>query len=778
MHRRLWQRILELVLIVGTAWYIGASLKSGWPLVLNQLDDIRWPYLAVAFLAFLGYFFARSIAWFLILKSLGVRTDLLESSKTWFTSELARYLPGNVWSFLGRVYLSSKQQVPKELSGFALILEVSLLTASAAILCISFVTFSPTIFLPGLRWFGLLLIPSAVILLKPELISRLVHRLFKRLKLDWPKLPIERPRLIVGIGVMTMAWLAYGIGSMWVTRSIIADLAVSPVWLIAVFIAAWLIGYLSIVTPMGLGVREGVVMASLSSIIGGPTAGLIAIATRLWLIVSELLSYIILMTISFIDKRVKRTWWNEHRFELILWSAIIGFIIYFGAYTSLRHYHFITARFDLGIMDQVVWNTAQGRFLELTMPTGTATVSRFFIHADPFLALLAPLYIIVSTPYAILLVQVVVVALGALPLYWLGKEVTKSKLLGLLVASGYLLFSPLQRAVIFDYHSVTLASAFLAYAFYFAYKRRYGWFIFFALLTLSTKETMTFLVAALGIAIIVKHKDWKVGVVTVGLSLLWFFLLFWQIMPHARGDGTTHFALGYYGYLGDSPGEIIKNLFLEPQRWLSVLFQLNQLGYLAYFVVPTAFFSIFSPVVLLALPEFAINMLSTQPEMHRIGYQYTSAITPFIFLSTIFGLVYWQKRLQPRFGQSTDHILAKILMVGTVLGIFVMSPFPLFIFADTSAFHYRFPAQQQLRDLAKTIPTQDSVAATNKLAPHFSQREQIYPFQEGHEIANWVIVELYQKHENLTAKQVIDAMSGKPYDRVLTNGTVLVYRRQ
>lgn len=787
MKGSFWRRILEILILVAIGWYIVATLRTSWPVVVSHLSEARWSLLVAAWPCFFGYFILRGLAWHKLVVSPTEQALPTDSVRTWVTSELARYLPGNVWSFLGRVYLAGKQGIAKERASLGLIAEVLLLVATAAILSGGFFINLPENFNPAIRWLGLLCLPALGLIFWPRLLTQTVSFLMKRLKREVSAVHIAHHQLLTASLLLGLAWISYGYGSYLVALAFVSSFTGTVAWYVSVFIAAWLVGYLSFVTPMGLGVREGLVAALLAPAIGAPLATLVAIASRLWLIVSELSSFAIITLLTRWKPFTRRVndsrWWKEYWPELTLGLTITAFILYFGVYTSLRHEHFITARFDLGIMDQVVWNTAQGRFLELTMPTGAITVSRFYIHADPLLALFAPLYKIVASAHILLWGQVLVVALGALPLYWLGREVTKSKVLALFVALGYLFFGPLQRAIIFDFHSVTLASSFIAFAFYFAYKRKYLPFVIFSLLVLSTKETMTFLVAGLGLYIGFKHKDWRFASLVIGASLLWFYLLLWQIMPHARGNGTTHFALGYYGYLGDSPGEILKNLILQPQRWLHVLLRFDQALYLLYFFGPTAFLPLFSPVILLALPEFAINMLSTQPEMHAIIYQYTSAITPFVFISTIFGLSYWQRRLATRYAKQEQkanptRVLAWTLATTTILGIFAMSPLPLFRFADTRAFSYSFPGEADLRRLEKLIPTEASVAATNKLAPHFSHRENIYPIREGHAIADWVIIELYQKHENLTAKQVQQMMQSLPYDRVLMNGAIVAYRRK
>src|SRR5262249_19241672 len=79
---------------------------------------------------------------------------------------------------------------------------------------------------------------------------------------------------------------------------------------------------------------------------------------------------------------------------------ILGYVVVGSLYVIGLQNTFGTKAEDLGIMDQVLWNTVHGNFMHQTIcnPIGDSNclgdVSRFAIHFEPILALLAPLYLI------------------------------------------------------------------------------------------------------------------------------------------------------------------------------------------------------------------------------------------------------------------------------------------------------------------------------------------------------------------------------------------------
>jgi uncharacterized membrane protein YbhN (UPF0104 family) len=75
------------------------------------------------------------------------------------------------------------------------------------------------------------------------------------------------------------------------------DPGIPPVVGIGSFILAYVIGYLAVFSPGGLGVRELVLIAILSPYFGPLTAGIAGIA-RVWNIISEIVSALIALAIK------------------------------------------------------------------------------------------------------------------------------------------------------------------------------------------------------------------------------------------------------------------------------------------------------------------------------------------------------------------------------------------------------------------------------------------------------------------------------------------------
>ncbi len=221
--------------------------------------------------------------------------------------------------------------------------------------------------------------------------------------------------------------------------------------------------------------------------------------------------------------------------EGALWAMMAAYALFFGSLAVLRHNAFQTTAFDLGNVDQAVWNTIHGRPLAMTNIEGLS--NRLGTHVEPILLPVSLLYLVWSDPRALLLLQTVVIALGAWPVHRLARRALSrpdqapgapppsafaEEVLPLLFAAVYLLTPALQSANLFDFHAVALAPTFFLLALYGLETRRWGGYALFALLTMSCKEDMPLLVAMLGLYALVIRREWIAGLATLGVAGAWF----------------------------------------------------------------------------------------------------------------------------------------------------------------------------------------------------------------------------------------------------------------
>jgi uncharacterized membrane protein len=408
-------------------------------------------------------------------------------------------------------------------------------------------------------------------------------------------------------------------------------------------------------------------------------------------------------------------------------TAILLYIAVFSYLTVLEHAAFETTAFDLGNMDQAVWNSLRGRLLPFTNWGEEGT--RLAYHVDPILVLISPLYLLYSDPRMLLVFQTVVVALGAWPIYLLARERLGSNLAALAFPLAYLLFPALQAANMFDFHPTTLVAGLFPYAFYFLEKRRYALFFLFTVLIMSCKEEMALLAVMLGLYALFSQRNWRVGTATIILGIIWFVVAVYVIIPHYNPEGRSPY-LGAYSHLGQGPVGILKTAVTDPLAVARALFTRDKLIYLRDLLAPVGFLSLLGPqVLILFLPSLGIILLSSDPQVYTLEkFHYASALVPVVVISAVFGVAFLSERLAARSRMPRRrwlYILSSLVLLSTLLYHRSRGFTPLggnFTLPIVTA-HDRLA-----EEFVSLVPEDAIVSAQSRLNPHVSQREKIYMF--------------------------------------------------
>ncbi|RIK38898.1 MAG: hypothetical protein DCC55_19670 [Chloroflexi bacterium] len=402
-------------------------------------------------------------------------------------------------------------------------------------------------------------------------------------------------------------------------------------------------------------------------------------------------------------------------YRLIVFAGILAYTILFTRLAFHQHLGMRTHRSDLGQIDQAVWNSSRGRFVENTDAGFIAT--RMTDHVEPILALISPVFYLWNDVRALLLLQVIFVAVGAWPLYELAlrklnqlltpeeagqiwhveplRQLTRP--LALSVALAYLLAPQLQSAVLTEFHAAPLAVPLILWAFWAVETRRLWQFAAATILVAAVKEEMALLAAGLGIWALWRfwildfgfwirspHKSGPASLnhsvpyhpislspyllvplsITL-LSLAWFYVATFVIVPaHAVAvygiAESGYFAR--YGALGDSPLDILKSFFTRPGLVWGIATEPARVSYLVGLLTPFGFLSLLAPeILLLALPVLLANLLSAYPAQYYGEFHYSAPLVPYFAVSAAYGLARlwrWGARRASGTAYSYQHLPA------------------------------------------------------------------------------------------------------------------------
>lgn len=401
---------------------------------------------------------------------------------------------------------------------------------------------------------------------------------------------------------------------------------------------------------------------------------------------------------------------------VILGVLVLSFVLAYGWLAVTRHQRFNSTGYDLAINEQIVWNTLHGRFFASSLEVGNS----FADHFRPFLLVLLPFYALAPRAETLLVIQTLVLALAAIPIFLLALDKIEDAFIALILAALYLLYPAVGFISRFDFHIEVFAiPAFIA-AFLAMERERWVWATLLLLVPLLVKENMGLTVAMFGLYAILMLRRLRWGAFWLILGMATFLVTTFWLLPAVRGESLDAFSR--YQWLGESPQAMITNGIQNPLLIFRRLASQTTLHYLSQLFLPLAFFSLLGlPELFLAAPGLLTNILADHFCQPTIYCQYTVPIIPFIFIAVIYGFF----RIKKWQGSANGlRILALVLLFFTAISFRQDNPF-----ANSPLLP---PALQTLEnaDVVRlaldVVPDGLSVVTSNDYAPHLAQREGLY----------------------------------------------------
>lgn len=268
--------------------FVGRALYGSW----DEVRGYEWRFDPAYLLASMGliglYYLQQWGGWRLVMRSFGDPLERTESMYIWYSTILGRYVPGSVAMVAGRVSLCRKRGIPASTTFASIVYENALILATALLLTAASVPFWPA-FRHG--EYALLLValaPACLTLLHPAIFGRLANYLLARTGRGPLEATLSYGRVLALLPYYLMGWVLLGLGFAALAASVAqvgpGDLAL----LVGGYAFAWEVGFLSLVVPSGLGVKEGALTAISGLAFPLPVAVALAALSRLWQTLAEL----------------------------------------------------------------------------------------------------------------------------------------------------------------------------------------------------------------------------------------------------------------------------------------------------------------------------------------------------------------------------------------------------------------------------------------------------------------------------------------------------------
>jgi len=301
-------RILSWILAGVVVVIVGRNLAHG-------LSDLRahplpqspnWWLVLLSGAVFLSGHAVLVQTWRSMLTCWEARLPFWGAARIWSVSNLARYLPGKIWNIGAMGAMSKNAGVsPVAASGSAILSTLVNLLAGFAVAIIS----GRALLEQSSQGRGaiailIVIIAAGMLLIAPWLMPRvapIIARMAGR--------PVEATlpgwAVVYALVGNVVAWLLYGAAFQLFVLGLLGSLAGGYAEYLAAYTISYLLGYLVFFAPAGIGVREGAMVTVLASagLTTAPEAALVAITSRVWLTLLEVVPGFVFWTHAAVNRR-------------------------------------------------------------------------------------------------------------------------------------------------------------------------------------------------------------------------------------------------------------------------------------------------------------------------------------------------------------------------------------------------------------------------------------------------------------------------------------------
>lgn len=291
--KNLIKYIIGFLIVAGAGYFFIREFYANYDSISKFNFKINWFYLLASQLLLILVSISGTYFWQLLLKIITSRqVNFSESLAIVNTSQLTKYLPGKVWSFALQMLLLSKKNISKTVVLYVnIFLVVTSFFASTFLGLLYLACFSPNqkkLWLP--LFFIFLIIYFGFIFLNQlclKLLIKIVRKLFRK-TINYTHIDVGW--IIIFQLVYLLANAIFGITGYLLALGLGFSVSIQDMFAIAAsLIIADMIGFIVLIAPGGLGVREGIMLALLGVLGDKSIALILPIGTRIEGMISDLL---------------------------------------------------------------------------------------------------------------------------------------------------------------------------------------------------------------------------------------------------------------------------------------------------------------------------------------------------------------------------------------------------------------------------------------------------------------------------------------------------------
>ena len=286
-HGRIFKNIFQVLIVCGLFFFLGFNLYKSWNEIKGYDFQFNYGFLVLSICFMLLLYAMTAVNYYFLLKKMGLPVTLRKVTKARIITDIMGYIPGKVWTLLGRFYYLNKGQITKMEISVSTVIEFIIMIVSGSIIAVALIlitgmdnpSLQPYYYMPIASIFVLL------ILIHPKIITFIVRKFEKIFKIPNARINLRYKDIIFIISLYIPYWLAGGLMLFFLISSLTPVSFASILQIIGIYAASCAISIVTFIAPAGLGIREGIMSFLLAFYIPLPIAIIISILLRVIFII-------------------------------------------------------------------------------------------------------------------------------------------------------------------------------------------------------------------------------------------------------------------------------------------------------------------------------------------------------------------------------------------------------------------------------------------------------------------------------------------------------------
>lgn len=293
MRSRRWRSVLQALVVVVVLAFWAQTLASNWQELSSFSWQVSWPWLLASLAVLVVQMILLASIWWRALWLMGAPVGWRLATALWLKTQIARYVPGGIWDVAGRLALGNEAGISVRAMSASIVLEMAMQVLSASVFLVVALMMradaAANLYLP----LAALVLAASFVVLLPPVFRRLINWGLRLLKREPLEIRATYGDMLLLFGARLTGHLMLGVGFVLFARGMTAITWQQAPAMIAAYVSAWLIGFLAVVAPMGIGVREGVLALLLQSQFPIGVIGVMALGYRTWILVRDLIAALV-----------------------------------------------------------------------------------------------------------------------------------------------------------------------------------------------------------------------------------------------------------------------------------------------------------------------------------------------------------------------------------------------------------------------------------------------------------------------------------------------------